>query len=128
MSADRDNSGHLVYVVDDNPLLGEVTAQIISSVGYQTRMYTDPVAANNALANAGDHPVLLVTDFDLGKMVGFELIETARKNHPGIKTLLVSGTVDPQVLAKHPVQPDKFLAKPFRSEELLGFVDELVNS
>lgn len=73
-------------------------------------------------------PQLLVTDFDLGKWVGFDLINTAREHIPGIKTLLVSGTVDQQILEKHPVQPDRFLAKPFKADDITAFVKELLAS
>ncbi|MFT6619363.1 MAG: hypothetical protein ACJASX_002262 [Limisphaerales bacterium] len=65
-------------------------------------------------------PQLLVTDFDL--------INTARKHIPGIETLLVSGTVDQQILEKHPVQPDRFLAKPFKANDITAFVKELLAS
>jgi CheY-like chemotaxis protein len=128
MANDNSTEPILIYVVDDNPLLAEVTAQIIGSAGFRTKSFTDPVLANEALINDEPKPRLLVTDFDLGEMVGFDLINTAREHIPGVKTLLVSGTVDPQILEKHPVQPDKFLAKPFKAEEITFFVRQLLAS
>ena len=126
MPADSAKNSILIYVVDDNPLLGEVTAQIINTAGYQTRMFTNPIEANGALEKGEPKPQVLVTDFDLGKLVGFDLINTTRENIPGIKPLLVSGTVDREVLAKHPVQPDKFIPKPLKADDIIGGVEELL--
>jgi CheY-like chemotaxis protein len=115
----------LVYVVDDNPLLGQITAQIIGSDGYETRFFTDPLKAREALRVDRPSPDILVTDFDLGPIVGFDLIETAREHIPGIRCMIVSGTVQPQILANHPTRAEKFLPKPFKADELLACVGEL---
>jgi DNA-binding NtrC family response regulator len=70
-------------------------------------------------------PVVLVTDFDIGDITGLDLIGEVRAKLPQLKTLLVSGTAQPAVLAMHPVQPDQFLAKPFRADALIGAVERL---
>jgi len=115
----------LVYVVDDNPLLGQVTAQIIDTEGHTTRFFTDPLEAHEVIENQQPKPDVLVTDYDLGPIVGFDLIELARRVIPGVQCLLVSGTVKPEVLARHPTKPDKFLPKPFTADQLINCVNEL---
>lgn len=115
----------LIFVVDDNPLLGQVTAQIIETGGFVTRCYTDALEARSAIRNADLLPGVLVTDYDLGPIIGFELIELIRSRDSSVKCLLVSGTVKAEVLERHPTQPDRFLPKPFKADELLACVNAL---
>lgn len=115
----------LVYVVDDNPLLGQITAQIIATGDYETRFFNDPLKARDALQNTRPAPQILVTDFDLGPIDGADLIETAREHIPGIRCMILSGTVQKEVLERHPVRADRFMAKPFVADDLLALIDEL---
>jgi DNA-binding NtrC family response regulator len=78
------------------------------------------------MLNGSHPPAVLVTDFDIGDINGLDLIGDVRKKLPRLKCLLVSGTAKPEALAKHPVRPDQFLAKPFRADDLIGAVDRLV--
>lgn len=115
----------LVFVVDDNALLGEITRQLIASAGYETKLFHQGLPARDALLAIASPPVVLVTDFDIGDINGLDLINQVRAKLPLLKTLLVSGTAKPEVLALHPVKPDQFLAKPFRADDLIGAVDRL---
>lgn len=119
------SKGLLVFVVDDNELLGEITRQLITTAGYETKLFHQGLPARDALLAAASPPVVLVTDFDIGDINGLDLINAVRKKLPRLKTLLVSGTAKPEVLAKHRVKPDQFLAKPFRAADLIGAVDKL---
>jgi len=115
----------LVFVVDDNPLLGQVTAQIVETGGFVTQSYTDALEARRVIGEADPLPCVLVTDYDLGPIVGFELIDLIRSRAATVKCLLVSGTVRAEVLERHPTQPDHFIPKPFKADELLASVKEL---
>ncbi len=117
--------GALVFVVDDNELLGEITRQLIASAGYETKLFHQGLPARDALLAAGLPAAILVTDFDIGDINGLDLIGELRVKLPRLKTLLVSGTAKPDALAQHPVKPDQFLAKPFRADDLIGAVDRL---
>ncbi len=117
--------GVLVFVVDDNELLGEITRQLLDSAGYATKLFHQGLPARDELLTTSSPPIVLVTDFDIGDINGLELIDEARAKLPQLKTLLVSGTAKPEVLAQHPVKPDHFLAKPFRADDLIGAVDRL---
>jgi CheY-like chemotaxis protein len=119
------SAGTVVFVVDDNPLLGEITRQLIASAGYETKLFDQGLPARAEMLASQNPPVVLVTDFDIGDITGLDLIGEVRAKLPQIKTLLVSGTAQPAVLARHPVQPDQFLAKPFRADALIGAVDRL---
>ena len=116
----------LVFIVDDNELLGEITQQLISSAGYDTRLFHQGLPARDALLAATPPPAVLVTDFDIGDINGLDLINQVRAKVPLLKTLLLSGTAKPEVLALNPIKPDLFLPKPFRADDVIGAVDKLV--
>ena len=117
--------GTLVFIVDDNELLGEITRQLIASAGYETELFHQGLPARNALLAANPPPALLVTDFDIGDINGLDLISDVRAKLPHIKTLLLSGTAKPEVLGRNPIKPDQFIPKPFRADDLIGAVDRL---
>ena len=119
-------NGTLVFIVDDNELLGEITQQLISSAGYDTRLFHHGLPARDALLAATPPPAVLVTDFDIGDINGLDLINQVRAKVPLLKTLLLSGTAKPEVLALNPIKPDLFLPKPFRADDVIGAVDKLV--
>lgn len=117
--------GALVFIVDDNELLGEITHQLIASAGYETQLFNQGLPAREALLAANPPPAVLVTDFDIGDINGLDLIDQVRSKVPKLKTLLLSGTAKPEVLARNPIKPDLFIPKPFRADDLLGAVDKL---
>ena len=117
--------GVLVFVVDDNRLLGEITQQLLATAGYETKLFHEGLPARDELLATAAPPVVLVTDFDIGDINGHDLINQVRAKLPDLMTLLVSGTAQPGVLARNPIKPDLFLATPFRAADLIGAVDRL---
>ena len=56
-------------------------------------------------------------------MNGLELAEACRRIQPNQKVLLVSGTVGPEAYEGATVFPDRFLAKPYETKELIDAVE-----
>ena len=120
------NSGALIYVVDDEPMLLELATVILEPEGYQIKTFRDPEVALQAFSTAKTRPELLITDYAMHSMNGMQLIERFRKVVPGQKILLVSGTVGEDVFRGAPQKPDLFLAKPYRAEEFIAKVKQLL--
>ena len=118
-------NGTLVFIVDDNELLGEITRQLLDSAGYSTKLFHQGLPARAELLGTDTPPTVLVTDFDIGDINGLDLIGDVRVKLPRLKSLLVSGTAKPGALAAHSVKPDQFLPKPFRADDLIGAVERL---
>jgi DNA-binding NtrC family response regulator len=55
-------------------------------------------------------------------MTGLDLIRGCRQIHPKQKIILVSGTVDEEVYQNSRIKPDRFLAKPYQSRQLISLV------
>lgn len=117
-----DNAKVLIYVVDDEPMLLELAATVLQPSGYEVKTFIDPTAALKAFAAATVRPALLITDYAMHSMNGMELLRECKRIHPQQKTLLVSGTVDEAIYRNAPVKPDRFLAKPYHSKQLLELV------
>jgi DNA-binding response OmpR family regulator len=131
-SVDERNSGvakgtpPLIFLVDDERMLGELAEIILQNEGYQTRFFEDPREALFALERELPKPELLITDYVMGSMDGVELIEACRFVLPGLKTLMVSGTVEESYIKQLPIRPDLFLAKPYVATILAARVRQLL--
>ena len=76
--------------------------------------------------HAQPRPDLLITDYAMHNMNGMQLIERFRNLEPRLKILLVSGTVGEDIFQNSRVKPDKFLAKPYQSNDLSVAVKALL--
>lgn len=109
----------MVFVVDDEPMLLELATVVLEPLGYHIQTFRDPRAALRAFRAAKPAPDLVITDFAMHHLTGLDLISACRQAEPRQKILLVSGTVDEQIYANSPVKPDRFLAKPYQSKQLI---------
>src|ERR1700710_21294 len=105
----------LVLVVEDEPTLLDLTADMLSELGFETITAPD---ATRALAIIESADVdLLLTDVRMpGEMDGIALAEVVNASWPSIKVVCVSGySPDPKRLASVCVN---FLGKPFTIDQL----------
>ena len=117
------NSGKtMIFVVDDEPMLLELASVILEPCGYDLQTFHDPESAIRAFTDAQPPPALIITDYAMHTMNGLELIAACRRIQPGQKTLLLSGTVGPDVFHNAPCPPDRFLAKPYQAKQLIDAV------
>lgn len=113
MSATINGSSELIFIVDDEALLGQLAETVLCEAGFRTRTFIDPVDALRAIRDEGERPDVLVTDFVMGSMTGLELIEGCKACFPGLRTILLSGTVNESQVSGYATQPDLFIPKPY---------------
>jgi CheY-like chemotaxis protein len=116
----------VIFVVDDEPLLGEFAGAVLEGEGHEVKLFTEPQRALQAIKESPLKPIALVTDYDMKGMNGLELILAAEKICPKLKTVLLSGSVDGSILSGHPAHVDRFLGKPYQPEQLKSLVGELL--
>ena len=114
-----------ILVVDDDALLRLSSARVLSCFGYQTKTAQDGAAAWKALrANGYD---LLITDNNMPKVSGVELLKKVRSAHMALPVILASGNLPTRELDRNAwLQPVATLAKPFTGDELLGMVKNIL--
>jgi CheY-like chemotaxis protein len=120
------NSGPLIYVVDDEPMLLELASVILEPEGYQVQTFRDPEVALQTFEKAKNRPALLITDYAMHTMNGMQLVQQFRRIAPTQKILLVSGTVGEDIFQDAPAKPDEFLAKPYQAIDLTNLVKALL--
>lgn len=92
----------VAILAEDNEGLAEIITGILSRAGYEVRHGNSVAYATLDIRaiEAGREFALLVTDFVLkGDRTGEHLIFNARKEHPGIPVVVVSGSDQEEVQA-----------------------------
>lgn len=107
-------------------MLLELTTAILEPLGLHIVCFRDGESAFEAFVNARRRPDVLITDYAMSFMNGMQLIEACRCIAPQQRTLLVSGTVLPDIYKDSPTKPDDFLAKPFLPSEFIERVQKLL--
>jgi CheY-like chemotaxis protein len=122
-----ENRQHLIFVVDDEPMLLELATVILEPQGFIIKSFRDPELAVAAFTKASPKPDLVITDYAMHSMNGMQLVEQIHRLEPRQKILLVSGTVGEEVFRDSPARPDMFLAKPYQAHQLTEAVKSLIN-
>lgn len=125
MSTPDANDLITVFVLDDEPLLLDLAKTILSPLGFDIHIFSDPRKAMAEYPAA--KPALVATDYAMPWMNGLEVIRECRRINPGQKTILLSGTVDEMIYASEPepTRPDQFLAKPYQVRDFVQAVQKL---
>lgn len=127
--ADKGSYRPVVLVVDDESVIADTVAEILSRSGYAAMATYD---ANDALETALiSPPEMLITDVILPGMNGVELALKIRRIFPDCKILLFSGqavSVDLLATAKSSGHHFNLLSKPVHPKELLARVSESIGA
>lgn len=120
------SSAALVYLVDDNPDLGDMLEVFLRGAGYETRIFQDPLQALASLEAEPRKPDLLITDFRMPGINGLELTRRSRAVHPDLRVIAASANVGETGASAGTVQPDRYLPKPYTTAQLLELARELL--
>jgi two-component system nitrogen regulation response regulator GlnG len=118
-------AGQRVWLVEDDGLVREALTERLQHWGATVHSWGD---AESLLRDwPANLPHVLVTDYRLPGLDGLGLLQAVAKRvgdtAAQIKTLLVSGDTDPQVLAQLNASGYPVLSKPFRPERMLERLD-----
>ena len=106
-----------VLVVDDDPLVRMVGADMMADLGFDVLEAGGGAAALQLLAERPE-VVLMVTDIRMPGMDGVELAERAMALRPELKVIFVSG-----YRVGHTTLPAPLVQKPFATGDLRQAVD-----
>jgi putative intracellular protease/amidase len=97
-----------LLVVDDNLVLVSVLSEVFKERGYSVRTASDGFAALTAVRERV--PDVLISDLNMPRMSGFELLSIVRRRFPSIAVIAMSGGYS-GVAVPHGIAADAFYAK-----------------
>ena len=115
-------SGH-VLVIDDEHLVAEFLAELLSGWGLRVTVKHNPVDAEAWLGRSSQMPDLVLTDQTMPKMTGLEFAKRLAARAPQVPVILCSGYADSvprEEIRRSGVRA--LLHKPIESERLLSAV------
>jgi DNA-binding response OmpR family regulator len=106
--------GHIILIVEDEPLLREAIASHFEAAGWQVLQSPSAEHALDLLAD--HHPAVVFTDIQLsGRLSGWDLGKACCEG--GVPVVYTSGQVAPQGKAQ---ADGRFFVKPYEPDEVLA--------
>ncbi|KWS12336.1 hybrid sensor histidine kinase/response regulator [Pseudomonas syringae] len=123
------HTGETVLVVDDEPSVRMLVAEVISGLGYNCLEAADAQSGLQIL-QSDTRIDLLISDIGLpGGMNGREMADAAGDCRPGLPTLFITGYAKTSVLDDCHLRPcTQVLTKPFGLDALAGRVTGLIGA
>lgn len=116
---DQHSDTDTVLIVEDEPDVLEVTAELFRSLGYEVRSAGNANDALDILKRTPDIDILFTDVMMPNGMSGIELAKLTRTLYPTIKIMLASGYPLPAIKTEHGDLDDfSFMNKPYRLSEL----------
>jgi two-component system chemotaxis response regulator CheY len=111
------NASPCVLIVEDDSATRRLYRFLLANRGYVVLEAEDGIAALEQMTR--NHCELVITDMNMPRMDGMELIRNIRQNYPDVYVILITafGTPDTEKQAKR-IGANDYLAKPFDFEEL----------
>jgi CheY-like chemotaxis protein len=116
-----------MLVVDDDPMIRDLEAQVLRRQGY-TVLEAQGAADALQLAREAAAIHLLITDFSMPEVDGLELTRQFRLVHPKTPVLMLSGSFPLIQSRADDLDRFEFLAKPFQHDDFLRKVHALLDA
>jgi signal transduction histidine kinase/CheY-like chemotaxis protein len=116
-----------ILLADDEPMVLRISTAMLESAGYQVLTATDGIEAINVLDQHGGRIGIAVLDVVMPRLGGKGVADHIKKNRLPIPVLFASGYSSDTVKSHFvPNQETHFIQKPFRRDELLQKVAEVI--
>jgi signal transduction histidine kinase len=121
-----EGSGKIVLLVEDEPVVREMTRRMLDRSGYQVLTAPSGQDAVKIAGRAGQVDLLL-TDVIMPKMLGREVADRVRALQPGIRVLFMSGYTRGLLSAQGVLEPGLYvIEKPFSATSLVAKLNEVL--
>ena len=114
-----------ILIVDDNQDLAFLIKWMLEDEGYEVKSAKDGTDGYSTYLLF--NPDLVLTDIQMPKKNGLELIKEIRRHNPGVRTIYMSGDLSRYI---SPLEEEKekyhagVLEKPFSRNELISLVSQ----
>ena len=114
-----------ILIVDDDETVRKVSAIVMAQWGFEVDTADDGETGWKALCDSSYD--LVITDNDMPRLTGLELIKRMRAVSSNLPCILVSGRPpEPERLLVEIIRPGAFLPKPFLPAELMAKAERLL--
>jgi len=117
-----------IYVVDDEPKIGNLFSNVLERDGYQVESYLNPLSMLEALDDGATTPDVVVADMMMPEMDGVELMETLQERGLDIPVIIMTAHSSVQT-AVEAMQQGAFhyLQKPVNLEEMRALLEKAID-
>lgn len=113
-----------VLLVDDDPDLLELYQEMLSRLPSQPEVRTANTGARAITLLEADNFVLLLSDLNMPKMNGLEVLSIVRRKFPQMRTAVMTSTIDPLFRTRaYAMGLDLYLEKPNTTQATQLFLD-----
>jgi chemosensory pili system protein ChpA (sensor histidine kinase/response regulator) len=119
-----------VLIVDDSPSVRHLTSNIIKNAGFHAIVAKDGLEALEILQSSKDTPDVILTDVEMPRMDGYELLSSLKRNTnlqavPVVMTTSRAGDKHRQKAFELGVS--EYLTKPFDDAKLIEIINQLIH-
>ena len=115
----------MFHIVDDEDDIREILVELVRELGYQTQDFGCPLDyLEYAASDVFEQPHALLTDVQMPKMNGYEMLDKLSKIRPEVRTAVISGYAKYEGEAK--VRSCAFLVKPVDIDRLARLLESFV--
>ncbi len=114
-----------ILIVDDSPSVRHMTSKIVENAGWHAVTARDGVEALEFIGDGSEPPMVILTDIEMPRMDGFELIRSlnADKRFSSIPVVVITSRSGEKYRGiSEELGIDKFLSKPFNETELIAAI------
>ncbi len=119
-----------ILIVDDESSIKELLSDFLSGLGYQVATASDGVEALEFLDQNWQSVGIVVSDINMPRMKGFELLKIVESRYPSIKrALLTAYSVEDYIdlALEHGISNIITKTTPFNFDEFLSIINKLAN-
>ena len=111
-----------IYIVDDEPKIGEMFVKVLSREGFNVESFTSPIKMLEAF-DRNEIPDLVLADLMMPGMNGIEMMEALRDRKTGVPVIIMTAhsSVQSAVEAMH-LGAFHYLQKPVNLEEMRALI------
>ncbi len=128
-SAGKKRGGGTILLVEDYEDLRQLVIEVLEGAGYRVLAAPDGGAALTIAREHAGEIDLLLTDIVMPNMLGTDLAEKLRDEHPGLRVLFMSGHAQPVLGNSTTIPADiQLLQKPFMTSDLLQKLEQALST
>ncbi len=116
----------ILFVEDDKDQL-QLIPRVLTQLGYQVAACPNGNDAYQYVQDVDGAIDLIITDYDMPEMTGYQLAEKIAVMHPTIPVIIVTGRKAPEKMNARPLSIKKLIRKPYNKQSISKAIREVLD-